>query len=429
MHALTSGRARAAFACALFVLLIGMVFAQPAAAKPTPEGYTQTTQLLAPDAAQADGFGYSVALDTATALVGAYQNDVAAVDAGAAYVYENTAEGWSGGTALRPVEIGYDDRFGQAVGVSGDRLIVGAPRDDDLGTDCGAAYVYERTAEGWTLDAKLLPTGGISFGRVGAAVDIDGDTAIMAGGRKVYVYVCTAEGWGLQATLTSPTGVYDYFGCSIAISGDTVVAGAHGFDSIYNQGRAYVFAREGGVWSLQATLAASDGEANDQFGFGVALDGDTALIGAWGDDDAGSSAGAAYAFERVGATWTQAAKLVPPDADAYDYIGYHVSIDGDIAAVSAHYDADGGYDAGATHVFDRTAGWERVAKLLADDAAAGDLFGNPSVSAGRVLVGAYGSDAAAPDAGAAYIFETAEDTRPGPGPGGSGTGQAALAGW
>jgi len=429
MHARIPNGARTAFACALSVLVTVMLFAEPAIAKPTPEGYTQTGRLLAPDAAQADGFGYSVALDAQTALVGAYRNDLAAIDAGAAYVFENTAEGWSDGVALRPVGIGYDDRFGQAVGVSGNRLIVGAPRDDDLGTDCGASYVYERTAEGWMLDAKLLPTGGISFGRVGATVDIDGDTAVMAGGRKVYVYVFTAEGWVLQATLTSPAGVYDYFGCSIAISGDTVVVGAHGFDSIYNEGRAYVFVREGGTWSLQATLAATDGEPNDQFGFGLALDGDTALIGAWGDDDAGSSAGAAYAYERAGATWTQVAKLVPPDAEAFDYIGYHVDIDGDIAAVSAHHDADAGFDAGATHVFDRTAGWARVAKLLADDAAAGDLFGNPSVSAGRVLVGAYGSDAAAPDAGAAYIFETADDTRPGPGPGGTGPGRAAVTGW
>jgi len=414
--------ARAGLSAAIIVVLCGT----PALAKPTPEGFTQTALFVAPDAAEGDGFGYSVAFDDAVAVAGAYRNDGMALDAGAAYVFEESDSGWSEAQVLRPADLGYDDRFGQAVAVSGDTLIVGAPRDDDLGTDCGAAYVFTRTVEGWVQTAKLLPVGGITFGRVGASVDIDGDTAILAGGRKVYVFVRTLEGWVLQATLMSPSGVYDYFGCSIAISGDTVAVGAHGFDSIYDEGRAYVFAREGGVWSLQTTLAAPDGVSNDQFGFGLDVSGDIALVGAWGDDDFGTSSGSAYVFERAGESWSYVTKLLPQAAAPYDYMGYHVSLDGALAVVSAHGDDQGGIDSGAAYAFDG-GGWAQLAKIISSDSGQGGLLGNPSVSGERVLVGAYGSDTAAVDAGVACLFETGGgDTRPGPGPGGPGTKPGSL---
>lgn len=152
------------------------------------------------------------------------------------------------------------------------------------------------------------------------------------------------------------------------------------------------------------------------FGCSVDIDGDTAVVGAWGDDDLGTTCGAAYAFARSAGTWTQAAKLVPAEADAYDEIGYFVSIDGPLAAIGAHYDDDGGPDAGAAYLFDSSAGWSQLAKLVAEDGSPSDIMGNPAVSGERVLVGAMGSDVLATDAGAAYAFGPGEgDTFPGKG--------------
>ncbi len=414
---------RALVLTATAVLLTGAY----AIAKPIADAFTQTAKLVAPDGAAGDGYGYSVAISGDVAVAGAYRNDAVALDAGAAYVSVRDGA-WSQDATLRPADLGADDRFGQAVAASGERIIVGSPRDDDLGLDTGAAYVFVRTAEGWQQEAKLLPAGGIDYGRAGQAVAIDGDTAAISGGRKVFVYVRTDTGWAQQTVLTSPTGVYDYFGCSIALSGDTLVSGAHGFQSTYDEGRAYVFARAGDAWSLQATLQAADGVSNDQFGFSVDVDGDTALVGAWGDDDLGLTCGAAYVFARAGEVWTQTAKIVPDTLQSYDYFGYFVSLDGGLAAVCADGDDDVAPDAGAAYVFDGASGWAQVAKLTASDGAEGDLFGNPSVSDGAVLVGAYGSDSLGTDAGAAYVFESGGSSTPGqsPGPGGPKTAKSGL---
>lgn len=397
-------------------LAIVIAAAGPALGLPEPGDFAQVAQLTAHDGAAGDQFGYSVALDGPVAVAGANLNDASATDAGAAYVFDATEDAWTAQATLRPAGLGPDDRFGQAVAASGDRIVVGAPRDDDLDIDTGAAYVFVRTETGWELETKLLPVGGIAYGRAGAAVAIDGDTIAFAGGRRVFVYSLTESGWVQQATLLSPTGTYDYFGCSIAISGDSLLVGAHGFQSAYDQGRAYVFSRTDGVWSLQATLQAADGASGDMFGCSVDIDADSALVGAWGDDDAGTTCGAAYAFGRTETAWSQTAKLVPAEAGAYDEIGYFVSLDGPLAAVSAHYDDEGGSDAGAVYLFDSSAGWAQTAKLLADDSAAGDIMGNPAVSDQRVFVGAIGSDVLATDAGAAYAFaQGAGDTFPGKG--------------
>ncbi len=395
----------------LLSIALVLVATYPAAGRPEPSGFTQIARVTAADGATGDQFGYAVDLDGAVAVAGANLNDASAVDAGAAYVFDAADDAFTLQATLRPAGLGFDDRFGQAVGVSGDRVVVGAPRDDDLGTDTGAVYVFARGTDGWELETKLLPVGGIAYGRAGAAVAVDGDTIAFAGGRKIFVYTLTESGWTQQAILVSPTGAYDYFGCSLAVSGDSILVGAHGFQSAYDQGFAYVFTRTDGAWSLEATLQAADGVSNDMFGCSVDLDGDTALIGAWGDDDLGTTCGAAYAFSRTDGAWAQTVKLVPAGAGAYDEIGYFVSLDGSLAAIGAHYDDDGGSDAGAVYVFDSSAGWTQTAKLIADDSAPGDIMGNPSVSGDRVFVGAMGSDALATDAGAAYAF----------GPGGSTT--------
>ena len=142
----------------------------------------------------------------------------------------------------------------------------------------------------------------------------------------------------------------------------------------------------------------------DYFGLSVSIDGDTVVIGAYEDDDNGSTSGSAYVFTRVTAGdlasgWTQVAKLTADDGAANDYFGYSVSIDGDTMVIGAHGDDDRGSNSGSAYVFTRvtagdlTSGWTQVAKLTADDGAADDRFGySVSIDGDTVVIGAYADD-------------------------------------
>ena len=198
----------------------------------------------------------------------------------------------------------------------------------------------------------------------------------------------------------------------MSISGDTALVGAFGDDDAgYETGSAYIFVRTGNSWSQQAKLTANDAAAHDYFGVSVSISSDTAVIGADGDDDAGDSSGSAYIFVRTGNSWSQQAKLTASDAAAGDSFGESVSISGDTALVGALYDDDGGDGSGSTYVFVRTGNsWSQQAKLTASDGAAHDLFGfSVSISGDTALVGALYDDDGGDDRGSAYVFATAPD--------------------
>jgi hypothetical protein len=237
---------------------------------------------------------------------------------------------------------------------------------------------------------------------------------------------------------------YDAFGWSVAISGDTVVVGAHFEDSngtggesdnsAPQAGAAYVFVRSGAAWSQQAYLKASNANAGDRFGVSVAISGDTVVVGAPEEDSNGtggesdnsaSKAGAAYVFVRSGATWSQQAYLKASNAESNDIFGYvySVAISGDTVVVGAPLEDSNGMDesdnsaskAGAAYVFVRSgATWSQQAYLKASNAEQYDAFGNPvAISGDTVVVGAWFEDSngtggegdnSAPQAGAAYVF-------------------------
>lgn len=213
----------------------------------------------------------------------------------------------------------------------------------------------------------------------------------------------------------------DRFGESVAISGDTAVVGSLlDGDAGHGSGSAYVFARDqGGVnnWGQLKKLVASDAVGGDNFGVTVAITGDTIVVGAWADDDAGSASGSAYIFERnqEGAdNWGEAKKLTASDAAAGDNFGYSVAISGDTIIVGAIGDADVGANTGAAYVFGRAEGgpgnWGEVTKITASDAAAGDLFGFPvAISGDDAVVGATRNTDAGDESGSAYVFGRDQD--------------------
>jgi hypothetical protein len=316
-----------------------------------------------------------------------------------------------------------DDFFGFSVSVSGNTAVVGAQQDDTAaGTNAGSAYVFVRSGTIWTLQQKLLASDAAAGDNFGWSVTIAGDRIVVgavsddtAGGANAgsaYVFVRTGTTWSEQQKLVASDGAADDgFGYVASISGDTVVVGAFSDDTAagINAGSAYVYVLSGGTWTQQQKLTASDGASGDVFGVSVSASGDTAVVGALqADTAAGVDAGAAYVFVRSGTTWTQQQKLVASDAAASDQLGSSVTVSGDTAVAGARFDdAPGQENAGSAYVFVRSATtWTQQQKLMPSDGAAFDLFGwSVSVEGDTLVVSAPGNDTAGgDDAGSAYVF-------------------------
>ncbi len=396
---------------------------------------------LAPaEALSTDRTGYSVAVSGNVAVLGAYQDDDNGNNAGTAYVYTFEGSDWTMVAKLSASDASGVDYFGYAVSVSGETIVVGAYGDDDHGSTSGSAYVFMKPPGGWadmTQTAKLTASDGSSYDRFGSAVAVSGDTVVVgaflnddAGGSSgsAYVYVEPVGGWvdaEQDAKLTaSDAAGGDEFGGAVAISGDTVVVGAYGDDnSGSSSGSAYLFEKPLGGWidtaQETAKLTASDGSANHYFAQSVAIDGEVVLIGAPLDDETASNAGAAYVFDRPVGGWedaTESFKLLVTDGFAYDEFGTSVSLSGDIAVIGAfHCDIEAEEtvtDAGAAYVFRYDGiGWVEEAKLVASDADDSDEFGFAvGVSGSIAVIGAYLDDIdTVVDAGSAYAFHGLSD--------------------
>jgi hypothetical protein len=306
------------------------------------------------------------------------------------------------------------DRYGSSVSISGNRVVVGAHGDDDAGSESGSAYVFRYEGGGWVEEAKLTASDAAAGDGFGYAVSISGNGVVVgahgnddAGSYSGSAYVFRYEGgvWVEEAKLTaSDASINNCFGRSVSISGDKVAVGADGDNSW--SGSAYVFRYEGGVWVEEAKLTASDAGEWDFFGWSVSINGDEVVAGAHDDDDAGSESGSAYVFRYEGGVWVEEAKLTASDATAGDGFGWSVSINGDRVVVGACFDDDAGSGAGSAYVFRYEGGaWGEEFKLIASDAAAGDWFGyGVSISGDRVVVGAVLGGDAVPGSGSAYVF-------------------------
>ena len=271
----------------------------------------------------------------------------------------------------------------------------------------------ERTdSRAWIEEAKLLASDGGNDNLFGFAVDLEGDTAIV-GARglyygSVYVFVRTGFLWTLQQKLVPAAGDHGYhFGSSVDIAGDTAVIGwSNDDDAGESAGSTCVYVRSGTTWNQQAKLLASDANEYDFFGFDVALDGDTLVIGT-ASQDLGLWAGSAFVFVRSGSTWIEQAKFVADDPADHDFFGCSVAICEDVALVGSRGRNDSYPNAGAVYVFVRSGtSWSLETKLLAGDGSEGDLFGTSvSLDGDRALVGAPCHEGTAFRTGAAYIFE------------------------
>lgn len=448
-------------------------------------------------------FGVAIALsnDGHTLVVGANGEDSVATDSGSAYIFTRNNGLWSQSAYLKASNPGDEDLFGVSIAISGDgsTVAVGAYHEDsgadgvdgnqldDSAPDAGAVYIYTRSGASWTQQAYVKAfnsDAGDVFG-VSVALSNDGNTLAVGGYREdsgsngvdgdqtdnsapdagaVYVFTRTGGVWSQQAYVkASNSESGDHFGSYIGLSGDgnTLCVGARFEDgagigvggnqadnSATDAGAVYIFAHNGGAWSQQAYIKASNTGSGDLFGAMVSLsnDGNTLAVGARHEDsaavgvggnqadDSATDSGAVYIYTRNTGTWTQQAYLKPTNTDAGDWFGVRVALssDGNILAVGSQYESsqatgiDGNQadnnapESGAAYIFKRSGSvWTQERYIKASNTGAGDLFGGwiaLSADGKTLAIGAQEEDSDAlgiggdqfsnnaPDAGAVYIY-------------------------
>jgi hypothetical protein len=460
-------------------------------------GLEQQAYIKSSNSESGDSFGSAIALSGDTVAVGAYledgnatgvdgsENSDAAPDSGAVYVYTRGNDGdWRQEAYIKASNAEAGDWFGYSVALSGDTLAVGAVREassaDTIGGNelnnadpgAGAVYIFTRDSSGdWRQTSYIKPFNTGANDAFGSSLALAGDTLVVGapgeasaadgvdgngsdntanGAGAAYVFTRDGSGdWSQQAYLkASNSRASAGFGASVALSGDRLAVGSPGetsdaVDVDGNQnnqnapqsGAVYLFERDSSAdWRQSAYVKASDTDSGDNFGYRVALSGDTLAVGAIGEDSAAveidgnerddnaADAGAVYVYARENdGDWTRQAYIKPDDTVAGARFGASLALSGDILAVGADDAGDNAQAnaAGVVYLFARDGDdWTQGASVMPSNAETGDGFGSDiALSADRLVAGAPGEDSvatdidglatdnSAADSGAAYVFD------------------------
>ena len=374
------------------------------------DNWGQVKKIVASDRAGNDFFGYSVSINGNIVVVGAYQEDEDASgantlgNAGSAYIFykdQGGTDNWGQVKKIVASDRATNDYFGYSVSINGNIVVVGAYQEDEdasganTTSNAGSAYIFYKDQGG-------------------------------------------VDNWGqAKKIVANDRGANDYFGYSVAISGNSIIAGAYlededvyGTTTVLSAGSAYLFNKDAGGannWGQEQKIVMDDVPAAQKYGNSVSIDGDYAVIGAPGVafDASGTQplkdAGAAYILKKINGNWVQIKKIVANDRAAIDNFGYSVSISGNTVVVGAYHEDENAtgastlISAGSVYIFYKDQGgvdnWGQVKKIVANDRAASDFFGySVSINGNIVVVGAYQEDEDASgantlsNAGSAYIF-------------------------
>jgi len=356
----------------------------------------QLKKIQASDAQLGDYFGYSVAASDTRIVVGAYNEDTNGSNAGSAYIFDIDGNQIS---KIQASDAQVGDYFGYSVAVSDTRIVVGAHTEDTTAINAGSAYIFDidgnQIAKIQASDAQESDLFGYSVAvsntRIVVGAYGEDTTASQAGS----AYIFDIDGNQIAKIQASDAEANDYFGWSVAVSDTRIVVGAV-YEGSY-AGAAYIFDING---NQIAKIQASDAEANDYFGHSVAVSDTRIVVGAVYEGTTASYAGAAYIFDIDG---NQLAKIQASDAEEWDQFGYSVAVSDTRIVVGAHTENTTAISAGSAYIFDIDG--NQLAKIQASDAQQYDSFSNAvAVSNTRIVVGAPYEDTTATSAGSAYIF-------------------------
>lgn len=411
----------------------------------------------------------TIAMNTVQDLTGTNNTASTATDNSIRYLLA----GWYQEAYIKAGNNEDNDSFGTSVGISGDTIAVSASGEDSSETtitngpvpsalngsaNSGAVYVYKRTGSTWVQEAYIKESNSDPFDNMGDSVSISGDTlAVGTAGEEsnetainngptasldnssgssgaVYVYKRTGNVWAQEAYIKAANNdPSDYLGYQVSLQGDTLAVsalyeesaqttitngtGASGDDTAPSSGAVYVYKRTGSTWAQEAYIKAANAEANDGFGEGLSLSGDTLAVGANYEDsrqntitngtgasldNTGADNGAVYVYKRTGTTWAQEAYIKADNTDDYDEFGASVSISGDSLAVGAIYESSNlttitngattsgdntRASSGAVYVYKRTGtNWAQEAYIKAVNSATNTFFGESVLINGDTLV-------------------------------------------
>ena len=373
----------------------------------------QQAKLTASDGATEDFFGNAV-VEGDTAVVGASGCGDFGCKRGAVYVFTRSGATWTQQQKLLAGDGVTGDGFGFVVAISGNTLVASAPGNN---LERGAVYVFTRNGAIWTQQAKLTASNGTAFDTFGESVAISGDTVAVGATKvgnslpgEAYFFTRAGTVWSQQQRFTPAiTMSNDLFGIAVAVSGDTIAIGS----PLENNAAAllgviYVLARNGNTWTQQQKLVSTT-LSDLALGVSVDLEGNSLISGALGGAEGGlQERGAALVFARNGAVWTMQARLIASDGEAFDHLGTSVAISGDTALVGAPDKNNGGnIGQGAAYNYTRTgATWNAPQKLLAADGRGNDVFGRfVKVSGTTAIISSIGSDIGNNlEQGAAYVY-------------------------
>lgn len=280
-----------------------------------------------------------VAIDDPWAAVGDSCDNLAGSSAGSVTMFRREELKWiRQSPKLVGSGIGFKSRFGLAVDIEGDVMVVGAPYIDLLDSRKGKAFVFRRQGFNWVEEQILLPPAPADWDWFGAAVAISGDVIAIGAPSfddkvtpTAYVFRWNGTWWAEEAALTAPGP--RAFGGTLAFEGNRLVVGSYWDGQRY---RLRVYTYNGSAWLLEDELFTADPFGGDALGSGVAISSDFIVVGASGSDESGTNSGSAYVFRREGGGWVQDAKLVAPDADFQDEFGSTVQIDGTNILIATH---------------------------------------------------------------------------------------------
>jgi len=321
----------------------------------------ELAKITASDAAANDFFGDTgcVAVGSGRIVVGAWGNDDVVDRSGSAYIFDLDGNELAKITASDAAE---NDQFGLSVAVGSGRIVVGSRWDDDNGTNSGSAYIFD--LDGNEL-AKITASDGAEFdvfgysvavgsGRIVVGAPLDDDNGTDSGS----AYIFDLDGNELTKITASDGAADDQFGFSVAVGSGRIVVGANfNDDNGTNSGSAYIFDLDG---NQLAKITAGDAAADDQFGSAVSVGSGRIVVGAYRDDDNGTNSGSAYVFDLNG---NQLDKITASDGAAEDRFGYSVAVGSGRIVISSLYD-DNGDASGSAYIYslseDHNTYWERI---------------------------------------------------------------------